>query len=212
MFIFYSLKGAQTSTISVTKSTISGTDTAAQTTPAIHTPSHDQSTPSDYSTKRIVTMSATPGQTSQSKLVTMMATKPLVTTSTTTGETSHSHLVTTASAEHFPSTTRPPINASSRSLDNTTNVDCVCTCSLQLNLDDPDSLAKHVVRLDSLRKALQVEKKSLSNAKRRLVSAPDERPSSKYIGALGIFVLLIISMVIVLPDVIKLCIWLQNRV
>ena len=221
MFIFYSLKGAQTTTISITESTISGADTATQTTPAIHSTFKYQSTPTDYSTKQIVTMSATPGETSQSHLVTTGKTTQshLVTTGETTlshlftsGETTHSHLLTTVSTERFPSTARQAINASSRSLDNTTNVDCICTCSLQLNLDDPDILAKHVVKLESLRKALQVEKKSLSNAKRRLVSAPDERPSSKYIGALGIFVLLIISMVIVLPDFIKLCTWLQDRV
>ena len=163
----------------------------------------------------------TTGETTQSNLVTTGETTQsnLVTTGETTlssqlisGETTHSHLVTTASTERFPSTTRQAINALSSSLDNTTNVDCICTCSFQLNLDDPNDLAKHVLKLESLRKELHVEKKSLSNAKRRLISAPDERPSSKYIGAFGIFVLLIIGMVIVLPDFIKLCTWLQDRV
>ena len=95
--------------------------------------------------------------------------------------------------------------------DNTTDGHCQCTCSPQLNLDDPDELEKLKPKLDAMKKELLVEKTSLSNTKRRFLSAPDDRPSSKYIGTIGIAVLVIVGLALVSPDLVQLCRWFLHK-
>ena len=106
-------------------------------------------------------------------------------------------LVSTDSAAVFHSTPTK--------IDNKTDGHCLCKCSSQLNLDDPDVLANLSSRLATIRKNLYVEKKSLSNTKRKLLSAPDDRPSSKYIGTVGITVLVVVGLALVSSDIVQLC-------
>ena len=96
-----------------------------------------------------------------------------------------------------------PVNS-----ENVTNSNCSCQCTTYLNPDDPDYLEKLYTKLESIRKELYIEEKTLSRTTQRLISAPDERPSSKYIGAVGISVLVIVGLAIVLPDFVNVCSWL----
>ena len=96
--------------------------------------------------------------------------------------------------------------------ENITTSDCNCPCASYLNPDDPDYLEKLYAKLQSIRRELFIEQKSLSYNLRRLISAPDDRTSSKYIGVVGITVLAVVGLALIFPDIVNLYIWLRNDV
>ncbi|VDH88709.1 Hypothetical predicted protein [Mytilus galloprovincialis] len=76
-----------------------------------------------------------------------------------------------------------------------TKKSCICPCSNFTMTED--ELTKKIAQLKS---ELSVDPKLTSKYKRSLVSASDDRPSSKYIGTFGIAVIVVICSLIVLMD------------
>ncbi|CAG2242168.1 unnamed protein product [Mytilus edulis] len=76
-----------------------------------------------------------------------------------------------------------------------TKKSCICPCSNFTMTED--ELIKKIAQLKS---ELSVDPKLTSKYKRSLVSASDDRPSSKYIGTFGIAVIVVICSLIVLMD------------
>ncbi|VDI03894.1 Hypothetical predicted protein [Mytilus galloprovincialis] len=72
-----------------------------------------------------------------------------------------------------------------------------CTCSCNNFTMTEDELIRKIALLKS---ELSVDRKQTNRYRRSLVSAEDDRPSSKYIGTFGIVVLVVICTLIVLMD------------
>ncbi|XP_071142059.1 uncharacterized protein [Mytilus edulis] len=73
----------------------------------------------------------------------------------------------------------------------------LCTCSCNNFTMTEDELIRKIALLKS---ELSVDRKQTNKYRRSLVSAGDDRPSSKYIGTFGIVVLVVICTLIVLMD------------
>ena len=152
----------------------------------------------ETTTTASTTNSITTIQEAETTSQSLQTTAEEITTQTTT-----SYVTTDGTVDTF-STALP--------IENTTADICDCSCTSSLNPDDPDYLIKLYAKLESIRTELSVEKRSLSKAKRRLTSAPDERPSSKYIGALGISILLVVGLALVLPDFVNVSSWILDKI
>ena len=76
-----------------------------------------------------------------------------------------------------------------------------CYCSLtacSINSTDSESIQEELVKIQN---ALFIDKSQLSSAIRKRTSAYDPRPSSKYMGLCGGFVIGFIPLLIVLADI-----------
>ena len=116
-----------------------------------------------------------------------------------------SHLVNTQNAIMTTSSATPPLSTTSV----TTVNGCLCACPSELNQDD---VAKLNSKLSLIKKRLYLETKYLSKIQQRLISASDNRISSRCIGAVGIATLVVTGMAIVVPDIVKLCAWFPHKI
>ena len=76
------------------------------------------------------------------------------------------------------------------------SVGCVCDCYDNQNVTLEE-------KLQEIRTALYVNKKTLSSTKRKLISAGDERPSAASIGYFGMVLLCLVGLVLIVPDIFK---------
>lgn len=72
---------------------------------------------------------------------------------------------------------------------------CTCLCN-NFTISDDELIRKIAL----LRSELSIDTKQTNKYRRSLISAADDRPSSKYIGNFGIVVLVVICSLIVLMD------------
>ncbi|CAG2252619.1 unnamed protein product [Mytilus edulis] len=77
----------------------------------------------------------------------------------------------------------------------TNKIPCICSC-YNVTLTEDELITK----ISLLKSELSVDKKQTNKYRRSLISAEDDRPSSKYIGNFGIVVLVVICSLIVLMD------------
>ena len=82
----------------------------------------------------------------------------------------------------------------------TTQNRCTCDCSVYFNstILTPEELE---TKLQEIKSILTLEKNSLSSAIRRKISAPDDRPSARSIGAVGVAVLVSVLLAIIAMDI-----------
>lgn len=87
-------------------------------------------------------------------------------------------------------------NASSttRTTDN-----CQCACAATGNSSSPSNFQKD---FDNLISKLRLNKTKLSSYQRKLTSADDHRMSAKFVGSAGIIIMVLVSMIIVIPDIV----------
>ena len=107
----------------------------------------------------------------------------------TTKSTTKTSITTTTIA----STTTPTVS--------TVRSTCRCPCN---KVGDPAlnnmTVAETLKVVKQIKQELMVDKSELSSTKRKKISAPDERPSSRGLGALGIVVLISILCMLIIGD------------
>ena len=82
----------------------------------------------------------------------------------------------------------------------TTQNGCACDCSVYFNstILTPEELE---TKLQEIKSILTLEKNSLSSSIRRKISASDDRPSARSIGAVGVAVLVSVLLAIIAMDI-----------
>ncbi|XP_061171992.1 neuropilin-1a-like [Saccostrea echinata] len=123
---------------------------------------------------------------------TTTSTDAMATTSTAKGTTS----------TQMPTTTSVHISATTASSTIVSTSPCPCTCVKQHNSTLTEKELR--ARLAGIVQNLTISKKTTSIYKRSKISAQDNRPQVMYVGSIGIAILIIVSSLIVLPDLFKL--------
>ncbi|KAK3084824.1 hypothetical protein FSP39_019683 [Pinctada imbricata] len=108
-----------------------------------------------------------------------------------------------SSSSESPSTDIETSNFYSTSTDHT-NRACVCEMSCTRGTTDSNVTSD---RLEEIRSALIVDKKSLSSTKRKLISAGDDRQSSTLMGYAGAIFIAISVFFIVVGDIVNIMKW-----
>lgn len=81
--------------------------------------------------------------------------------------------------------------------------ECPCTVVKPVNSSLPQlTLAE---KIEILKQELTINKDETSKNKRKLISAPDERPSARNLGAFGLSVLVLVPVCIILIDISSIC-------
>ncbi|KAK3083779.1 hypothetical protein FSP39_003091, partial [Pinctada imbricata] len=126
-------------------------------------------------------------------------------------------IVSTTSSSESPSTTMEPSSSSGESQSthikpsnfhstSTAQTYRACVCEMPVTLGTTQSNVTSG-RLEEIRSALILDKKSLSSTKRKLISAGDGRHSSNIIGYGGAIFLAFSVFVIVVGDLVKIIKW-----
>lgn len=124
----------------------------------------------------------------------VISTTPVLSTSTTSSST-----ISTSTQADQPSTSGPADNPF-----------CYCsfnrTCDYSRNYTD-EEIAQLI---DAMIQELKVSVKDTNAYKRRLISAPDDRPSAQYVGSVGALVIGFVILGIVLMDLPRVVVFFRN--
>ncbi|XP_033759023.1 uncharacterized protein LOC117341275 [Pecten maximus] len=86
-----------------------------------------------------------------------------------------------------------------------------CENNCRANATTPKTKEALEEQIKTLKRELTIDKKQTSANKRKLISAPDDRTSSKYIGVVGVIMLCFPVVVIVTMDISRLASWLHSN-